>query len=171
MTTPSSTVGVRSTLIPDVTEGSAVAINDKGQVVGNTFGTPQINHGFLYSGGKTTILDDPSSFVPALGGFLGTQTAGIDDSGKIVGNYDGPGIQAANGITYLSQNGFLLSGGNYTTIDDPLGVDAHGAKDTQLTGINATGQIVGEVLDGEETGRRLRLQRRQIHHRRSDGQH
>jgi hypothetical protein len=41
-------------------------------------------------------------------------------------------------------DGFLYSGGTsgtYTTIDDPLGVDG-----TIATGINASGQIVGDYL-------------------------
>jgi hypothetical protein len=82
---------------------------------------------------------------------LGTQTAGINASGEIVGTYDGLGIQNAIGINYLSQNGFLYSGGHYTTIDDPLGVNPQGVKDTQLTGINAADQIVGDYFDSKGT--------------------
>jgi hypothetical protein len=42
-------------------------------------------------------------------------------------------------------HGFLLSGGVYTTIDDPLGVTAQGG--TQPSQINDSGQIVGAYFD------------------------
>jgi probable HAF family extracellular repeat protein len=54
------------------------------------------NHGFLYSGGVYTTLDDPLA--------AGTGAFGINDSGQVVGTYvDGKGIQ----------HGFLYSGGTY----------------------------------------------------------
>jgi probable HAF family extracellular repeat protein len=57
-----------------------------------------------------------------------TDAFGVNDMDQIVGRY-----QDATGL-----HGFLLSGGTYTTLNDPLatmGTDAYG--------INATGQIVG----------------------------
>src|SRR5437660_3829002 len=70
-----------------------------------------------------STFDDPSATS-----FVGTQAFGINGSGQIVGAY-------ANGS---GNHGFLLSGGLYTTLDDPLAT--HG---TLATGINASGQIVG----------------------------
>jgi probable HAF family extracellular repeat protein len=85
------------------------------------------NHGFLYSGGVYTTLDDPA----------GSQTAaqGINDAGQIVGFY---GNGNAN-----DSHGFLYSGGVYTTLDDPLATGS-----TLPQGINATGQIVGNYNNG-----------------------
>jgi probable HAF family extracellular repeat protein len=68
-----------------------------------------------------TTLDEPLSV-----GFT-TVATGINFTGQIVGYYHN------NGGTH----GFLLSGGTYTTLDDPLGAD------TVASGINSLGQIVG----------------------------
>src|SRR5262245_60090930 len=62
-------------------------------------------------------LDDPSSSTGA------TVPLGINDAGQIVGG--------------SGNHGFLLSGGTYTALNDPLGFD------TTALGINASGQIVG----------------------------
>ena len=69
-------------------------------------------HGFLLSGGVFTTIDVPNA---AIGSADGTGASAINASGQIVGYYDtfgapGPGV-----------HGFLLSGGVYTTIDDPNG--------------------------------------------------
>src|SRR5262245_55108535 len=67
-----------------------------------------------------TTIDDPLATD-------GTSASGINDMGQIVGAYrDGSG-----------GHGFLLSGGTYTALNDPLGFD------TTALGINASGQIVG----------------------------
>src|SRR5262249_12980890 len=55
------------------------------------------------------------------------------DSGAIVGYYFD-----ANGLSH----GFLLSGGQYATLDDPAG-----ALGTGVTGINDRGQITGAYID------------------------
>jgi probable HAF family extracellular repeat protein len=67
----------------------------------------------------------------------GTIADGINDSGQISG-------------TYYDQNafethGFLLSGGTYTTVDDPLGT--HGDTTTRMEGINNNGAMVGYYYD------------------------
>jgi hypothetical protein len=83
-------------------------------------------HGFLYSGGVFTTIDDPN------GSF--NFAAGINDAGQIVGS-----CSNATG-----RHGCLDSNGVFTTIDDPDGLDTVVAN-----GINASGQIVGEfVLTG-----------------------
>jgi probable HAF family extracellular repeat protein len=74
-----------------------------------------------------TTLDVPGASFP--GPIVAT---GINDSGQIVGYYP-----AADG-TY---HGFLLSDGNYTTLDVP------GWSDTFASGINDSGQIVGYYGD------------------------
>ncbi len=106
----------------------ANGINSVGQVVGsyNTNTTGSISHGFLYSNGAYTTIDDPL-------GVNGTFAAGINDFGQIVGWY-----LDANGV----QHGYVDSGGVFTTIDDPLGVDG-----TIVQGINNLGQVVGYYRD------------------------
>src|SRR5258707_1379444 len=70
-----------------------------------------------------TALDDPSART---GG--ATEAFGINAAGQVVGQY-----RNASGL-----HGFLLSGGMYTTLDDPLATSG-----TVASGINDTGQIVG----------------------------
>jgi uncharacterized membrane protein len=67
-----------------------------------------------------TTFDDPS----------GTDTfpLGMNDAGQIVGGYS-----SADGL-----HGFLLSGGTFTTLDDPSATTI-----TQARSINGLGQIVG----------------------------
>jgi probable HAF family extracellular repeat protein len=59
-----------------------------------------------------------------------TTPQGINDAGQIVGWYSD-----ATGT-----HGFLLSGGIYTTLNDPLALNG---ANTQAYGINDLGQIVG----------------------------
>src|SRR5262249_61213473 len=72
-------------------------------------------------------FDDPLAFTGT------TQALGVNDTDQIVGYY--------NDAT--GRHGYLLSGGNYTTLDDPLATGG-----TQAVGINNTGQIVGEYVTG-----------------------
>ena len=99
----------------------ATGINDGGQIVGFYKDVNGNYHGFLYSGGIFSAIDDPLTVS-------GTYGYGINDAGQIVGFYgDGTGI-----------HGFLYSGGIFTTIDDPL--LPYG---TFAGGINDAGQIAG----------------------------
>jgi probable HAF family extracellular repeat protein len=70
-----------------------------------------------------TTFDDPLNTSGD-----GTLASGINDTGQIVGTY-----ADASGV-----HGFLLSGGSYTTLDDPLA-----SAYTSAAGINGAGQIVG----------------------------
>src|SRR6516225_8115906 len=129
-------------------------------------------HGFEYSSGTWSVVDDPQG--------ANTYAEGITDNGRIVGYYvdndhihyhgffylhgvyttlDDPNAQPgptfAIGINNAGQivgyysdhngatHGFVYNNGIYTTIDDPLG-----ANGTLATGINNAGQVVGYVLDG-----------------------
>src|SRR5262249_55974643 len=76
-----------------------------------------------------TTIDDPS-------GALGTFAQGINTSGQIAGYY----LDGSN-----SSHGFLLSGGTYTTLDDPLASAVAGG--TAALGINGAGQIIGYYRD------------------------
>ena len=100
----------------------ASGINDLGQIVGS-YPVNGVRHGFLYSGGAFTTLDDPL----ALG--AGTVAYGINDAGQVVGIYNN-----GSGATH----GFLYSAGTYTTLDDPSGTS------TYANAINNLGQIVGQ---------------------------
>src|SRR5262249_61130220 len=74
-----------------------------------------------------TTFDDPLNTSGD-----GTLASGINDTGQIVGTY-----ADASGV-----HGFLLSGGSYTPLDEPLA--------PQLTiafGINAAGRIVGDYVN------------------------
>src|SRR5262249_59538781 len=73
-----------------------------------------------------TTFDDPLATED-------TQAFGINDAGQIVGDY-----ADASGA-----HGFLLSGGVFTTIDEPL---ANG-NSTSAKAINNLGQIVGAYND------------------------
>jgi probable HAF family extracellular repeat protein len=68
----------------------------------------------------TTLAEAPGALPDS------TLAYGINDSGQIVGSYADPHV-----------HGFLLSDGQYTTIDDPL------SGYNQAYGINDSGQIVG----------------------------
>jgi probable HAF family extracellular repeat protein len=69
--------------------------------------------------------------VPSALGATDTYAYGINDSGQIVGYYDGS-----------QEYGFVYNDGIYTTLNDPLAIRA-----TVAYGINASGQIVGYYND------------------------
>ena len=71
-------MGVKGTIVR--------GINDAGQIVGGYEDAKQVWHGFIYSGGTYTTIDDP----------LGTNSivTGITDSGEIAGSYeDSKGVE------------------------------------------------------------------------------
>ena len=123
--------------VPGSTSTYVVGINDAGQIIGG-YTDSSGEHGFIYnhdSGGTYITLNDPLS----ANGLVGTQVNGINDAGQVVGDYaDSSGV-----------HGFLYSGGNYTTLNGPLGTG--GAR---ALGINDEGQIVGNYEDssGAEHG-------------------
>jgi hypothetical protein len=106
-------------------------INNAGQVVGAYVDTSLQEQGYLFSGGTYSNIDDPN----ATGG---TIARGINNMDKIVGEYVG-----AN----TTEQGFVLSGGTFSTIDDP---SAPGGYGTDLTGINDSGQIVGDLQNASD---------------------
>src|SRR5262249_47463264 len=87
-------------------------------------------HGFLFSGGIYTTIDDPL-------GTHGTMATGINNTGQIVGTY----VDSAS-----RQHGFLYSGGFYTTLDEPAAT-----RDPVAPGIKPAGQIVGSFRDASGT--------------------
>jgi len=137
---------------PGGTSTTAQAINNAGDIVG-VYGGANGSAVFLYSGGTYSTLGLAEVFdindlnetvvgtgyVTAVGTFIaindpnaatnGTDSFGINNLGQVVGFYEKP--------SFSSVNGFLYSGGTYTTINVP------GQFGTQCYGINNYGEIVG----------------------------
>jgi hypothetical protein len=108
-------------------------VNNNGVIVGTYADASGVSHGFSLSGGTYTSYDPPGS--------TGTYAGGINDSGDIVGYYCLTS-ECAAGSGNPSPQGFLLSGGTYTTIAIP------GATGTWANAINNNGVIVGSYADG-----------------------
>jgi uncharacterized membrane protein len=115
----------------DQTEANG--INDDGDIVGEcTDETPTYaEHGFLLRNGKFYLIDAPGAACD------GTVATGISENGDITGNFDD-----AN----CNEHGFVLKGfpknPKWTTIDAP------GATDTTLAGINEQCDLVGTASTG-----------------------
>lgn len=80
-----------------------------------------------WGGGKALLADVQYTITTVAFPGASTMARGINDIGQIVGQYSGP----------TGLNGYLYSGGSFTTFDVP------GATQTLLTGINDSGEIVG----------------------------
>jgi probable HAF family extracellular repeat protein len=76
-TTLNDTLGTNGT--------SPFGINDVGQIVGIFQDSNNIQHGFLYSNGTYTTLNDPSAATPNGVGGLGTYANSINGSGQRAG--------------------------------------------------------------------------------------
>jgi probable HAF family extracellular repeat protein len=114
----------------------ATGVNNRGQVVGFYIDQNNVEHSFLYSDGQFTTIDPPGAANnpgPSPLALVNVdQAVSINKQGQIVGGYTD-----ANGMTH----GYLLSHGQYTTLDYP------GAASTIALGINDHGQIVGYYID------------------------
>ena len=101
------------------------AINDSGTWPGPTT-TPVGSHGFVYSNGTYTTLDDPAANPGT------TNIYGI--------NAPAPGrdLQRRDG-----RPRFRVPAGTYTTLDDPAAI----AGTTAANGINSSGAVVGTYRD------------------------
>jgi probable HAF family extracellular repeat protein len=133
-----------TTIDYSIYDTQANGINDLGQIVGYFTGTAVAgaehvaeaarvvgDHGFLYTSGTLTPLDDTVS------GAHDTHAYGINDLDQIVGNFTG---------SLGDVLGFIDNGGIFSTLIDPLG-----AKGTFAQGINDAGQIVGYYVDSSGT--------------------
>ena len=134
--TPSSTAAGAMTdlgTLPGDKISSAVAINDRGQVVGNSPTIAGVTHAFLSSDGAMTDLG-------TLGGTTSYATA-INDRGQVVGSAETtPG-------SYI-QHGFLYSNGAMTDLNSLVPTDSlRGITITDARAINEWGQIAAIGVD------------------------
>jgi|GEM_PF-962811 len=114
-----------------------IGINASGLISGNYGDANNVTHGFLLSNGQYTTFDDP---VAGTAPGQGTNAFSLNDQGQVVGFYwDTTPNPVFGGF---NEHGFLLSHGQYTTLDEPNAVGT-----TQATAINEPGQIVGYYLD------------------------
>ena len=126
---------------PTTTSTSINAINDLGSVVGGYFPavmpSPTANQAaFLYANGIYTTLDVPGSTF--------TEATGINNDGVVVGYFDQAPITGPGGIQVTPITGFTYANGVYTDYSVP------GQIETELFGINDSGQVVGYY--GDEMG-------------------
>lgn len=115
---------------PGAVESGAAGINNLGQIVGGYALPDGSRHGFLYSGGVFTTIDDPN-------GLTSSEAVGINNAGQIVGAYllDSP----EGGHTFEGLHAFFYNAGVFTTLDYP----AAGVDHTTALKINNTGNVVG----------------------------
>jgi hypothetical protein len=116
---------------PNEGQGTFIGfINDLGELTGgvNINGGPLPSYWFVDNHGHyTTTINDPSGVVN------GTSVGSVNDFGLIAGDFaDSSG----------SSNGFVLSNGTYTTIDDSLAVTG-AYLGTTVQSSNNLGMVVG----------------------------
>jgi hypothetical protein len=144
-----------------------LGLNGTGEVAGYYEGAKGVYSGFVFSGGAYTRIVYPGSH--------GTTVAGIDASGDVAGSYtigrdnksygfidsggayttiNAPGSKGTTVIKGMSASGavwgdyddgkhvFVYSGGTYTPID------VAGSTGTTVTGVNASGVVVGYYVSG-----------------------
>jgi hypothetical protein len=113
----------------------ASGINDAGEVVG-TYSNDEVTwHGFTLVSGTFTTVDYP--------GATDTILSNLNNVGQIVGEWDTGGVDPyGNPLTH----GFLLQSGTFTSFDSPYA----GVSSTWAYGINDTGVIVGQTIDGND---------------------
>ncbi len=105
---------------PDSIYTAALAINDRGDIVGTCTDANSDAHGFLLSNGVFQLIDAPRATS-------GTSAFGINDLGDVVGHYSGGG----------RAHGFLYRNGHFMPFDVPNSVN------TYPRSIDDLGRIVG----------------------------
>jgi len=114
---------------PGANMTSPTAVNDSGSVVGTYLDSNGNTHGFLYSGGVYTTIDDPEGT---------TFPQGINNSGEITG---------AVAVSLSEDYGFTYVDGVFTTFSYPGGNGQTGGQ-----GINNHNEIVGIYTTGGTVG-------------------
>jgi hypothetical protein len=124
---------------------AADGINASGQIVGFWRDSNGVDHGYLLSQGQYTSLpDDPLAGTgPSPGAFAqGTAPGAINAAGQISGTY------VDSNYTY---HGFVLSQGQYVSVDDPNAALGYNLG-TIAGGINDAGQVAGFYHDATDVG-------------------
>lgn len=119
--------------VPDAIETDPWKINGRGQIAGGFLSVDHTEQIFVLTNGTFT------SFAPPSGQPVSLDTGGINERGDIVGAYCDSALPCL--MVPSGTHGFLISGGDFTTIDVP------GAIGTAAFGINARGDIVGQYAD------------------------
>jgi uncharacterized membrane protein len=121
---------------PGALSTSAAGINSRGDIVGTYSTNVFTSHGFVRSGatGEFTTIDFPGT------GELNTYTSvsGINDRRDLVGRWIGP---ICCGI-----HSWLKRGDDFISFDFP------GAIETDATGVNSSGNVVGSYVDRDAAG-------------------
>lgn len=117
--------------VPDALETDAFRINGRGQIVGGFL--TNVEQIFVLTNGKFASIDTPDGQAVSL------DTGGMNERGDIVGVYCDSAFPCL--ISGIGTHGFLISGGNFTTVDVP------DARATATLSINARGEIVGQYTD------------------------
>jgi hypothetical protein len=124
-------------------ENQLIGVNDHDIAVGFYNDASGDSHGYTYdikTGKFSANIDDPN----ALNGGGSTVTAAINNKGTIVGFYTDTGPTTAAGAVI---QGFLDKNGVFTTVDAP------GATETELLGLNDHGIAVGfDIVNGVTHG-------------------
>jgi hypothetical protein len=122
---------------PSATSTVARGMNSRGDILGSYTSADNVSHNFVMSAnqfsaiGQFTPLDEVPGSTTASTGILGI------NGGEIVGAY-----MSTDKVVH----GFVLSDGQFTTIDAPAG-----ATYTNVTGINSRGETVGRYTVGGVT--------------------
>ncbi|THD65933.1 PEPxxWA-CTERM sorting domain-containing protein [Phenylobacterium sp.] len=115
-------------------------LNDSGQVIVD-YGNPSGQGSFIYQGGVQTQITPP--LIPNGGNHVNASAAAINSSGTVVGT----DIQTTNGVGNIFDfEGFVDHAGVYSFVSVP------GAVDTQLTGINNAGVVLGKYETASSNG-------------------
>jgi uncharacterized membrane protein len=117
---------------PGARATDAWKINRRRQIVGGYTDADGENHVFLLRRGEFTTIDFPDAIA------IFRDNGGINPRGDIVGSYCDT---APCGVASRDSHGFLLSRGDFTTIDFPDAIN------TNAFAINARGDIVGVYED------------------------
>ena len=124
-------------------ENQLIGVNDHDIAVGFYNDASGDSHGYTYdikTGKFSANIDDPN----ALNGGGSTVTAAINNKGTIVGFYTDTGPTTAAGAVI---QGLLDKNGVFTTVDAP------GATETELLGLNDHGIAVGfDIVNGVTHG-------------------
>jgi len=119
---------------PDDADGEAIAINERGQIVGRSGDcTNPSFHALIWQNGQATDLGN-------FGGAINHTPVDINNRGQVVGASDLPGDEV--GRAFLWDNGVLI---NLGTLPDDVASAAYG--------INSKGQIVGGSYDADGNSR------------------